>query len=138
MRRRAERRARGAARARARAASPPPPNRTRQYAKSVRYAGHSERFAAPGGTVIIHGKADPAAPAAAKFVAYYVEAGAVAAVATYDYDPFAAAALELFRLGKLPPPALLAEPRFAAAPFDLVAHLRDVAPKGARRASVAL
>ena len=98
---------------------------TRQYAKNVRYAGHSERFSLPGGEIIIHGRLDATAPLASSFVAYYIENNAVAAVATYDKDPYAVAALELFRINQLPSIAILKDSKNMPpnAPLDLVAFL---------------
>ncbi len=112
---------------------------TRQYAKNIRYAGHSERFALPGGEIIIHGRLDATAPLISSFVAYYIENNAVAAVATYDRDPYAVAALELFRINQLPTVAVLKDSKNMPpnAPLDLFALLEKAnVPTTARSVSV--
>ena len=88
---------------------------TTQYGKSLRYAGH----ALVTDEVIVHGALD--AGAASAFSAYYVQGGRVAAVATFNRDPQAAAAAELLRLGLMPTPSEVT----ASPNLDLAAVLRD-------------
>ena len=115
---------------------------TRQYAKNIRYAGHSERFSLPGGEIIIHGRLDATAPLVSSFIAYYIENNAVAAVATYDKDPYAVAALELFRINQLPTVAMLKDTKNMPpnAPLDLVAFLEkaNVSTTTTRASSVSV
>jgi NADPH-dependent 2,4-dienoyl-CoA reductase/sulfur reductase-like enzyme len=91
---------------------------TQQFGKSLRYAGHAQSTE----DVIIQGTLDLKSPAEASFVAYYVVAGVVAAVATFSKDPQGVAAMELFRLGALPSPEQL-RGKGPAEHVDLVALL---------------
>lgn len=68
---------------------------TQQYGLSLRLVGH-----APVYDAVLFQLGDPRT--GRSWVAYFVLDGSVAAVCTLGKDPFAAAALELFRLGKMP------------------------------------
>lgn len=85
---------------------------TGQFGKMMRYAGRGSGKC----ELVMHGSVDTG------LVAYYIKAGAVAAVLTVNRDPVAVAAMELLRLGRMPSPAAIR----AAESLDLVAYLRDI------------
>jgi len=72
---------------------------TMQYGKSLRYAGHVP-ISTPFDEVIINGKLDQENFDSAKFVAYYICGGTVAAVATLMRDPVAADFANMTQEGK--------------------------------------
>jgi len=67
---------------------------TKQYALSLRYCGHAEKF----DNVIIEGELDKLT-----FIAVYTRGEEALAVLTANKDPEASAAIELFQLRKMPP-----------------------------------
>jgi len=67
---------------------------TKQYALSLRYCGHAEKF----DNVIFEGDVDKLT-----FIAAYTRGEEVLAVLTANKDPEASAAVELFQLKKMPP-----------------------------------
>ena len=75
---------------------------TSQFGKTIRYAGYASRAT----DVIVHGSTT-APIAEAAFSVFYVLGDRVAAVATFNRDPQAAAAAELLRLGEMPSPRQL-------------------------------
>lgn len=68
---------------------------TAQFGMSLRYAGHANQF----DDIIVDGDLTAKRP---KFTAYFVQDEKIAAVATFNNDPQAVAALELLREGKMP------------------------------------
>jgi len=112
---------------------------TSVFGRQLRSAGYCHKFASDfaadkGDEVIVRGdlKADGRA------VIFYVVAGRVASVVTCNADPEAAAASELLRLRRMPPPDLL---RAASAATTLVAELarvtRDIEEAAAAAAAAA-
>lgn len=91
---------------------------TAQYGKSLRYAGHSLKT----DDIILHGDAKGVDDV---FTAFFVADGRVAAVATWNRDPQAVAALELMRLNALP----AADKLRSVKSIDLVAYLQAFANK---------
>jgi apoptosis-inducing factor 3 len=100
---------------------------TAQYGKSLRYAGHAHAT----DNVILHG--DLGRGDKAEWTAFFVQADAVAAVATFNRDPEAVAAMELLKLGAMPAPSELA----SASAFDLTQHLRAVTIAAANKKKAA-
>ena len=88
---------------------------TAQYGKALRYAGHAART----DNVVLDGTLG--AGLASEFTAFFIVAGAVAAVATFNRDPQAVAAGELLRRGLMP---TAKDVTAAAGAIDLVACLR--------------
>ena len=75
---------------------------TSQFGKTIRYAG----YASKPDDVVIHGSIS-APLAEVSFTVFYVLGERVAAVATFNRDPQAVAAMELLRLGEMPSPRQL-------------------------------
>lgn len=95
---------------------------TSQFGKTVRYAGYASR----PDDIIVHGSlAAPISEAA--FTVFYVLGERVAAAATFNRDPQAAAAMELIRLGEMPSPRQLR----GVDSFDLQEYLKQRVAAGA-------
>lgn len=75
---------------------------TSQFGKTIRYAG----YASKPDDIVIHGSVS-APLAEVSFTVFYVLGERVAAVATFNRDPQAVAAMELLRLGEMPSPRQL-------------------------------
>ena len=75
---------------------------TAQFGKTIRYAG----YASKPDDVVIHGSIS-APLAEVSFTVFYILGERVAAVATFNRDPQAVAAMELLRLGEMPSPRQL-------------------------------
>lgn len=90
------------------------------FGKPLRYAGH----ALDTSGVVVQGRMEGGAPEEARFAAFFVVGGEVAAFMSFDEGaPLAAAAVELLRLGKMPPPSAI---KAGKEILDLCALLRKV------------
>ena len=94
---------------------------TAQYGRSLRYVGH----AAKPDRVVIHGSTKKGLQSS--WTAFFLDESEekVVAVCTFQKDPQAAAALELFRLGALPSGKEVKK----ASEIDLAARLVEVTKK---------